>query len=256
MILLCSFQVQSQSMVRRYWDDLFPNNKHHRIEVLTHQLDSVRKNEDSLARTVIKLNEELYNANTELSSTKECLVREQSSSKTTVKGLETELKTLKDSVRTMSFYHVYCNEETIGANNDEDPVLKNTCHWRNYRIIETGKPDHRGRYEWNSELFRVENDSLVKMDITDLFIADSIQTLEALLNAKLKEDFDYLAETNRNCFPRHIEYPGYKLKDMRFFINDNSQVSFEIALGLSNYCQAVNFVSTTFKINELKKYFR
>ena len=52
-----------------------------------------------------------------------------------------------------------------------------------------------------------------------------------------------------DCNP--LQVPPYSMPPC-----DNSQVSFEVALGLSNYCQPVNFVSTTFKINELKKYFR
>lgn len=240
--------------MKKKYDQYFPNTKKKQIERLNHQLDSVQLIEDTLTIHLKSANDLISKQVNELNELHSKINTLKSHSENTLSDLQNEVEKLKDSVHYLSYFHIVCLEEMIPQNAGEEPRLENTCNWRNYKLVEIGSSDYKGRYTWTTDIFKKEGDSLTKISIVELFKPQLIVELEALINARLKEDFAYLMETNRACFPRHMAFPGYKLSDMRLIITDNSEMSFEINYGLSNACYAVNAASALFKIKEMIPY--
>ena len=247
----CINLIYSQNILKEKYDELFPNTKKKQIERLTHQLDSVKNVNSTLSGNLSLANEVIIKQNSDLKSMNAEILNLQSKSECSLDELQINLKKLQDSINYLNFFNVVCKEELMPRNTGEEPLLINTCSWRKYTIIETGTADNKSRYSWKTEIFKTENDSLVPIDMVELFKADSLNQLEIKINERLKEDFAYLFESNRNCFPRHFIYPGFKLKDMRFMISDNSEISFEVIYGLNSTCFAVNAASASFKIKDL-----
>lgn len=254
LFLIVATTTFSQNIISQKYEAIMSHTKKRRIERLNFKLDSIQKKNDSLNRSLNLANERIENQNSQISNLETELLTSQSVSQCATKQLETELKVLKDSVHTMSFFYVTCKEQMMEGHADEEPTMKNTCLWRDYQVIETGIADNKGRYSWTSEIFKKNADSLQLVSIESLFKPELIDTVEVLINNRLKEDFNYLSETNRSCFPRHMEYPGFKLKDMRFILMDNSEIAFEVNYGLGSACFAVSIASATFRILELKPY--
>jgi hypothetical protein len=254
LFLIVATTTFSQNIISKKYESIMSHTKKRRIERLNFKLDSIQKKNDSLNRVLNAANELISTQNKQISNLETELLTSQSVSQCTTKQLQDELKVLKDSVHTMSFFYVTCKEQMIEGHADEEPTMKNTCRWRDYQVIETGIADNRGRYSWTSEIFKKNIDSFQLVTIESLFKPEFIDSVETLINNRLKEDFNYLSETNRSCFPRHMEYPGFKLKDMRFILMDNSEFAFEVNYGLSNACFAVNIASATFRILELRPF--
>lgn len=255
-ILLLSFSSFSQvkETFRKYYDDIFPNNKRIQIERLSHKNDSLKRQNDSLKLASQHLGEKINLQKKELEELRYHFNNIQENSKSTLTQLENDVIKLRDSIYSLSFYKIRCKEETF-EQRGEEPILKNTCSWRYYKIIETGTPDRRGRYTWKTDIYNNLVDSHAIVTLSSLFKVDSLTALEAKINERIKEEFEYLAETNRHCFPRSMQCPTFALKDMRFVVSDNASVSFEVTFGLSNACYTVDFVSATFKMSELEDYF-
>lgn len=251
-IFLVSYSVNSQNAIRKYYDRLFPNNLHKQNEVLIKENDSLRKKNESISKSVIESNEITKRHVEEINTLKHKLNSTEENTKSSISSLQEELIKLKDSLYLLNFYKVNCIEETIGEG--ENPTFKNTCLWRNYRIIENGIPDRKGKYEWSTLVYS-QNDSINLIPIKTLLKANSIDSLEALVNKRIQEEFEFLAETNRHCIPKHMKCPTFTLDNMRFVISDNATISFEVTLGLSPGCYTVDFISATFKISEIKEYF-
>ncbi len=241
----------SQNIIRQKYDEFFPNNKKRQIERLSYQKDSIQKIKDSVSVRLNSANELIAKQTVELKNLIQEITNLQSNSKSTVGQLQLDLIKLKDSINYLNYFNVVCKEELMPRNTGEEPLLINTCFWRKYKIIETGTSDYRGRYTWKTEIFKPVNDSIKAIEMVELFKPEMLNELELKINERLKEDFAYLFEANRNCFPRHFVYPGFKLKDMRFMISDNSEISFEVIYGLNSSCFAVNAASASFKIKDL-----
>lgn len=251
-IFLISYSVNSQGTFRKYYDKLFPNNLHKKNEVLTLQNDSLRKKNEIISKNLSESIEASKRHLDEINSLKNKLNSIEENTKSSITNFQDELVKLKDSLYSLNFYKVNCIEETIGEG--ENPTFKNTCLWRNYRIIENGIPDRKGKYEWSTLIYS-QNDSINLIPIKTLFKANTIDSLESIVNKRIQEEFEFLAETNRHCIPKHMKCPTYTLDSMRFVISDNTTVSFEVTLGLTPGCYTVDFISATFKISELKSFF-
>lgn len=254
LLIVASSSLFSQNIIKQKYDELFPNTKKKQIERLTHKLDSISKVNTNLGGNLSLANEIISKQNHDLKSMHHEIENLHSRSENSREELLNEIEKLKDSINYLNFFNVICTEEMLPRNSGEEPLMINTSLWRNYKIIETGTSDYRGRYTWKTEIFKQEKDSLTPIIMTDLFKIDKLQELESIINSRLKEDFSYLIDANRNCFPRHFQYPGFQLKDMRFMISDNSEISFEVIYGLNSTCFAVNAASASFKIKDMVAY--
>ena len=247
--------VIAQSIARKYYNELFPNNKYVRLEYLKNERDSLELLEDSLIKILIERDYKLLQLQQENDLLKKERIAVQTESLTLKEILGQEINKLTDSIVGLSFGVVTCKEEIIRmSSSDEDPTMVNTCLWNKYKLIETGTPDKKGNYSWRSELF-VDQDTLSK-PVEYLFEPDQVSALELIVNSRLKEDFGYLLTQEKHCFSTIGEYPGYKLNQMRIGLHENGTISFEVSYGLTNSCEALDLEVAIFKIEELKPYFR
>lgn len=254
-ILTLSTPLTAQNLVRTYYNQLFPNNKYVQIQHLQKERDSLELLEDSLIRILIERDNKLSHLQQEIDLLKKERLAVQTESVTIKEILGQEINKLTDSIVGLSYGVVTCKEEIIRmSSSDEDPTMVNTCFWNKYKLIETGTPDKKGNYTWISELF-VGEDTLSK-PAEYLFEQDKISALELIVNARLKEDFDYLLDQEKHCFSAVGTYPGYKLNQMRIGLHENGTISFEVSYGLTNACAAVDLEVALFKLEELKPYFR
>jgi hypothetical protein len=259
-IILTLFSVivsnaKSQNFFRDKYNEYFPNNKSIQFAKLVREKDSLVKVNDSLQLAQINALDRINYMKKELVNLKSDLYIHQENSKITSVELEKKLVALRDSISILSFPFVSCKEEVISLKGKADPTLVNTCFWRSYKIIETGTPDYKGRYTWETEVFLKNGDSLVKKPHIELFKPEKISQLEKLVNDRLSEDFSAMKISDPECFAQRKYYPNFKLKDMRLSFNDDSDISFEVEYNLIDACFALNLASTNFKILELKDYF-
>lgn len=245
----------AQSVVRNYYNQLFPNNKYVKIQHLQKERDSLELLEDSLVHMLIERDKILTHLKEENDLLKKERIAVQTESVTIKEILGQEINKLTDSIVGLSFGVVTCKEEIVRMSaSDEDPTMINTCLWNKYKLIETGTPDKKGNYNWISELY-VDQDTLSK-PVEYLFEPSMVSALELMVNSRLKEDFDYLVQQEKSCFSAITEYPGYKLNQMRIGVHENGTMSFEVTYGLAKSCAALDLEVALFKLEELRPYFR
>jgi hypothetical protein len=257
LLLFCTvlLNVSSQNMLKKKYDQLFPNNKSLQIIRLQTKVDSLQGLNDSLEQAQKGASNSIDSLNTEVEKLELALQKAEERVTAYNAELLQEVIVLRDSMQTLAFPHVICSEESIIKKGFIHPSYKNTCNWRFYQIIELGVPDDKGRYTWTTEVFEKNNDSLVQITATQLFKAEKIADLEKLINQRLEEDFKALKISNPECIGRRKAFPAFKLADMRIAFNQNSEISFEVIYGLSEACYMLNSASTNLKIIELRKYF-
>lgn len=246
----------SQNIVREQYDKLFPNNKSIQIAKLNNRIDSLQKINSGLKSSLDVAEYKIDTLYEQVGHLEKELISEKSKQSHSQNVLSKENERLKDSILALSFPLVICKEEAILKKGVKDPTLRNTCNWRSYQIIEMGLPDYQSRYTWKSEISETKDGDTVQIQNHDLFKSEKIGELEKMINDRLSEDLKSIREMSPDCFSRRKQYTGFKLKDMRIAINDDSEISFEVQYGLTDRCFAVNTLSTSFKIAEMKEFFK
>jgi hypothetical protein len=260
LILLAFFSaalmhVTAQNFIQTQYNKFFPSNKSLKLEMLRKQNDSLLLVNDSLVQSQLQAIERINALKTEVVHLKTQKFNEQEQAKTTTVSFSQKIQELRDSIALLSYPNVNCTEELIAVKGKLDPTIIHTCLWRKYKIIETGKADYKGRYDWETAIYDLTQDSTKAIKTEDLFIPEKISELENKINSRLEEDFNSMKTTDPTCFKRTAKYQPVKLQDLRITLNSNSEISFEINFGLSANCYAVNLTATYFKIMELKEFF-
>jgi hypothetical protein len=242
-------------MLKKKYDQLFPNNKSLQIIRLQTKVDSLQELNDSLIQVQKGASNSIDSLSTEVERLKIALQKADERVLAYNAELLQEVIVLRDSMQTLAFPHVVCSEESIIKKGFIHPSYKNTCNWRSYQIIELGIPDNKGRYIWATDVYEKTNDSLIQITATNLFKTEKIADLEKLINQRLEEDFKAMKISNPECIGRRKAFPNFKLSDMRVAFNQNSEISFEVIYGLSEACYMLNSASTNLKIIDLRDYF-
>jgi hypothetical protein len=250
--LNCS--VYGQSTFRATYNKWFPNNKALRIERLQIQNDSLLRLNDSLNGARMYTIDKINFLKREVTNVKTLLFEEQHKVQKSQDSLHFIISGLRDTINVLSYPIVTCKEEVVEEKGKKDQLV-NTCLWRMYKIIEVGNQDAKGQYNWQTQLFIVQRDSLLAIDSKELFKPEKVSELEAMVNQRLEEDFKILQQDEPLCFKNIKSYPSFKLKDMRISFNDHSEVSFEVDYKLLETCYAVSVASTSLRIQELKSFF-
>jgi hypothetical protein len=251
-VLFCS--VHGQSTFRATYNKWFPNNKALRIERLQIQNDSLQRLNDSLNGARMYAIDKINFLKREVTNVKTLLFEEQNKIQKSQDSLHLVISSLRDTINVLAYPIVSCKEEEVEEKGKKDQLV-NTCWWRRYKVIEIGNQDAKGQYNWETQLFIVQKDSLLSIDSKDLFRPEKVSELEAIVNQRLEEDFKTLQQDEPICFTNMKSYPSFKLKDMRISFNDHSEVSFEVDYKLQETCYAVSIASTSLRIQELKSFF-
>lgn len=250
LLTFLSIQLNAQNFFRKTYDKWFPNNKHIQIQKLNKQIDSLKIVENTL-RLDIEKNKDVVLALEQKNDSLQQEVHKAYASH------DIEKLSLKDSVLALNFARVVCKEELMPSKfNPRNPTVKNTCTWRHYVFVETGEADNKGVYRWKTELYERTKDTVQLIKNEDLFIKDSLEVLVQQINQQLKIDFEYLVSTDKKCFRYYKKFEPFKLEQMRLVLLDKGEISFEVNYALLPQCFALSTSAATFKIEDLKKYFR
>lgn len=252
LVVFCS--VHGQSTFRATYNKWFPNNKALRIERLQVQNDSLLLLNDSLNGARMYAIDKINFLKREVTNVKTLLYEEQHKIQKSQDSLHLIISSLRDTINVLSYPIVTCKEEVVEEKGKKDQLV-NTCLWRMYKIIEVGNQDSKGQYNWKTELYIVQSDSMLTIESKELFRPEKVSELEAMVNQRLEEDFKTLQEDEPLCFKNIKTFPSFKLKDMRISFNDHSEVSFEVDYNLQETCFAVSIASTSLRIQELKPFF-
>jgi hypothetical protein len=253
-VLIGSTICSQKNFIRTYYDKWFPNNIYVKNEVLSKQNDSLKALNDSLFGVQSLAIDKINLLKSEIVNLKGELLNQQRNLKTIQDSTFYIRKELEDSIQELRYFIVSCNEQIVQSGKYSLPELVNTCFWRDYKLIETGKPDIKGRYTWKSEFFlsTAENESVVQP--SSLFKPEKMDELVQLVNQRLNEDFLAMTETEPICFDRKLQFMPFKFEDMRITLSENGGMHFEVNYNLAENCFEVSTASVSFMMKEIKSF--
>lgn len=223
-------------------------------EVLSKQNDSLKALNDSLFGVQSLAIDKINLLKTEIVDLKGILLTEERSKKAIQDSTIVIRKELEDSIQELRYFIVTCNEQIIQSANYSFPELINTCYWRDYKLIETGKPDIKGRYSWKSEFFLSSAEKESDLQPSSLFKPEKMEELVQVVNQRLSEDFLAMKETEPICFDRKKQFIPFKFEDMRITLSENGGMHFEVNYNLAENCFEVSTASVSFMMKEIKPF--
>ncbi len=137
-----------------------------------------------------------------------------------------------------------------------DPIIIQTCVWGQYKFITTGRPDYKGRYSYEYEVYRITNDKDIKVQNKDIFNS-KVSDLEKLINAEiakeLKENRQY--PDNAECLS-DVGDPNFSINDMGITFDQKGRMKFNVTFGLGGACFNVDGASAKFSLKEINDYLK
>src|SRR5476649_715818 len=64
---------------------------------------------------------------------------------------------------------VQCIQKESKPNNNGDVTITKTCTYKNYRSVNIGAPDYKGRSFWSSGLYEKQNNRFVRIKNAEFF---------------------------------------------------------------------------------------
>lgn len=256
LLLVCSLFVSlsligQKNFFRTYYDKWLPNNLYLKNERITHENDSLKNLNDSLLGVQSLAIEKINGLKEEIVHLQGQLLRDQKKVKAYEDSTLLIRKTLTDSIKELKYFIISCNEESIQHEKSAFPELVNTCYWGDYMLIETGKPDIKGRYTWKSAFYLSSSENKIEIQPAQLFRQDKIDELVQLVNQRLSEDFLTMKETESICFDRKKNFNPFKIEDMRITLSENGGIHFEVNYNLAESCFEVSTASVSFYMKEI-----
>jgi hypothetical protein len=149
-----------------------------------------------------------------------------------------------------------CYEKTKVDSDYSEVVLIKTCEFKNHLVKSIGTPDYKGRYSYDYELLRIENNDTLKISNSDLFNEDANE-LEKSVNKLLKAEYE--SNSNRpeisECM-KQIDFRHYKLNEFGISFTDNNQMEFNINYGIGSACFNVSSSSIVMGLSELESFLK
>lgn len=251
-LLFISLSLNGQkNFIRTYYDKWFPNNLYLKNERLTQHNDSLKNLNDSLLGVQSLAIEKINAFKEEIVDLQGQLLNDHRKLKAYEDSTVLIRKTLTDSIKELKYYIVSCTEQSIQHDKSAFPELINTCYWGDYALIETGKPDIKGRYTWKSALYKSSSENKIEIQPAQLFRQDKIDELVQLINQRLNEDFQTMKETESICFDRKKIFNPFKIDEMRITLSENGGMHFEVNYNLAESCFEVSTASVSFYMKEI-----
>lgn len=149
-----------------------------------------------------------------------------------------------------------CTTKWCRNPDSEDSLIIKTCKWHNFKFIETGYPDYRGRYSYEYEVFAVNNGKEKKINNSDIF-NDKISQLEKLINQRVKHIFDdYAKDPKASVRFKGEIFKKIEINEMGISFSEDEKIEFNVSFGLGNACLSVDEVTVSFSLNEINEYLR
>jgi len=154
---------------------------------------------------------------------------------------------------------VQCIQKESKPNNNGDVTITKTCTYKNYRSVNIGAPDYKGRSFWSSGLYEKQNNRFVRIKNAEFFNQNRVALL-AILNKKFQEAFkkDKSQATDadtKQCFDFMDNLRWYEWDDISISF-DGDSVVFDISYGLGDACYSQDNGSVSFTFAYLKPYLK
>lgn len=253
-VLTGSTIYSQKNFIRTYYDKWFPNNIYVKNEALSIQNDSLKALNDSLFGVQSLAIDKINLLKSDIVNLKGELLNQQRTLKTIQDSTIIIRKELEDSIQELRYFIVSCNEQTVQSGKYSLPELVNTCYWRDYKLIETGEPDIKGRYSWKSEFFLSIAEKGFAVQPSSLFEPNKMDELVQLINQRLNEDFLAMIETEPICFDRKKQFIPFKFEEMRITLSESGGMHFEVNYNLAENCFEVSTASVSFMMKEIKPF--
>ncbi len=150
-----------------------------------------------------------------------------------------------------------CIEKERKNEEGKDSIQIKTCFIKNFKFVSTSYPDYAGRYVYSEqEVYVRKKDKYIKTTNSNVFNKNQSELL-ATINKKILQDFhSFASDSNtKKCLTEIDSLPTYKMDDLEIsFYGD--KIWFEVHWGLSGACRNADGTIVTFKVNEIKKYFK
>jgi hypothetical protein len=156
---------------------------------------------------------------------------------------------------------LHCSNSTIESENDEDsPVLINTCYFKNNKFVTSSYPDAVGRYfpeNEEHEVFSLFHGRYRKTKYSSLFNSKGAELL-LTINKRIHKEYkrNSTAVESKDCFVGMDSIPGwYRMDDLKISFEGN-KILFSVAFGLPSVCRYVDGAVIIFDFGDVVKYFK
>jgi hypothetical protein len=149
---------------------------------------------------------------------------------------------------------VTCVEKEEKIEDNSEPRIISTCTWGNYKIVKVGEADFKGRYNYQTTLYKLVNGQYQVIQNEDLFNQKKAQLL-ANINQKISVDYAALVKdkNNRDCLGNRKTAPKLKFNDMQIDFTEKG-FDFNISYGMPGACLAIDGTILSYKFEVLKQY--
>ena len=65
-------------------------------------------------------------------------------------------------------YKIQCTEKEEPSDNELDPILIKICTYKDFQSVRTGSADYKGRYSYEYDLYKIDNNVKQKIKNSDL----------------------------------------------------------------------------------------
>lgn len=147
-----------------------------------------------------------------------------------------------------------CEEKFRKNPEGVDPIIIKSCILKQFKIVNIGSPDRKGRYSYEHRVYRKVNGKFIR-SVNSAIFNNKQGELLSLINQKIQAEFNsYATDINtKGCFTSVTSIPQYKMNDLGIsFYGD--EIWFSVNFGLSSSCRSVDGAIAIFKLSEISKY--
>jgi hypothetical protein len=153
-----------------------------------------------------------------------------------------------------------CTEKERKSENPgvTDPVIIKSCLLKDFKIVDTARPDYTGKYFHTYRVYKKISNHFVSAQNSILFKPTAIPELERIINRQVKKDYEeYIADKElKSCFPAGYKLRYYTIDDLSISVLSitDQKLYFEADFGIS--CINIGASYSSFSIKTLAAFLR
>ena len=151
-------------------------------------------------------------------------------------------------------YHVQCTEREEPSDNELDPILIKTCTYKDFQSVRTGSADYKGRYSYEYDLYKIDDNVKQKIKNSDLFKSGA-DKVEKKINQDLRQEYQKNLNNPhiKDCM-EWIDFRHYELDEIGMAFTDNNEIEFYIDYGIGGACFNVAHSILQYKLSDFAQH--
>ena len=151
-------------------------------------------------------------------------------------------------------YRVQCTEKQEPSDNELDPILIKICTYKSFQSVRTGNADYKGRYSYEYDLYRMDNDVKQKIKNSDFFKSGA-DIVEKRINRDLQQEYqNNLNNPHLKDCMEWIDFRHYELDEIGMAFTDSNEIEFYIDYGIGGACFKVAHSILHYKLSDFAQY--